>query len=196
MLKTVVTIVNAVALVVAMSGLAHAQSSASMKPGLELLLPTGTINPTGAQEDELERANLTAVQLSYGLRPDVVFTSTVGWGRTRPVGRGTDAKLDVFTYDVGTEFRLPRRTGDGRFNFKPFAGIGAGARSYNFRNVDTATAHDLAAYVSAGGEIALAKVRLRLEVRDYITWRNPSDASGSVRRNDVVFMAGLRPGVR
>lgn len=124
----------------------------------------------------------------------MVLTSTVGWGRTRPLGR-SDAKLDMFTYDVGTEFRLPRRTGDGRFNVKPFTGVGVGARSYNYRNVDVATTHDLAAYVSAGGEIALAKVRLRLEVRDYMTWTNPA-GSGGARRNDVAFLAGLRLGVR
>lgn len=196
MLKTVVTIVNAVALLVTMSGLAQAQSSGPKKPGFELLLPSGTIAPTGAHGGDVKRANLTAVQLSYGFRPDLVVTSTVGWAPTRLIRPGTDAKIDVFTYDVGIECRLPRRAGDGRFNFKPFTGTGAGARSYNSRNGDNPTAHNLAAYVSAGGEIALAKVRLRLEVRDYMTWRDPSGGSGRVRSNDVVFIAGLRLGVR
>ena len=196
MLKTVATVVNAVTIVLAVSGAAQAQSSAPTKPGFEFVMPTGTINPTGAQGDDMKRANLTAVQLSYGLRPDLVLTSTVGWARTRAVGLGTDAKLDMFTYDVGAECRIPRRVGDRRFNFKPFTGIGVGARSYDFRNIDAATTHNLAAYASAGGEIALAKVRLRLEVRDYMTWVSPAGASDSVRRNDVAFMAGLRLGGR
>ena len=196
MLKTVVTLMNAAAIVAVTSGLAQAQSSLPTKPGVELLLQTGRVSATGAQVAERKRTDLTALQLSYGLRPAVVLTSTVGWGRTRPDARVSDTTLDMFTYDVGTEFRLPRRTGDGRFNVKPFTGVGVGARSYNERNADTATAHDVSAYVSAGGEIALAKVRLRLEVRDYLTWADPSGAVGSVRRNDVVFMAGIRLGVR
>ncbi len=36
----------------------------------------------------------TAVQLSYGLRPDLVLTSTVGWARATPLGLGPEAKLD------------------------------------------------------------------------------------------------------
>lgn len=159
-------------------------------------MPTGTINPTGPQGDDIKRASLTAVQLSYGLRPDLVLASTLGWARTRPLGLGTDARLDMFTYDVGAEFRIPRRVGDGRVNFKPFTGIGVGARSYNYRHIDAATTHNLAAYASAGGEVALSKVRVRLEVRDYMTWMNPAGALDSVRRNDVAFMAGLRLGVR
>jgi len=196
MLRALITIVHAIGVVAILSGPAHAQSSVPAKPGFELLLPTGTINPTGAPEEELTRATLAALQLSYGLRPDVVLTGTVGWGRARPVGRGTNARLDMFIYDVGAELRQPRRTGDGRFNVKPFTGIGVGARSYDYRDPDAATTHNLAAYVSAGGDIALAKVRLRLEMRDYITWTNPSGASGNVRYNDVAFTVGLRLAVR
>ncbi len=195
MLKTA-AVVNAVAIVLAVSSVAQAQSSAPEKPGFEVVMPTGTINPTGPQGDEIKRASLTAVQLSYGLRPDLVLASTLGWARTRPLGLGTDARLDMFSYDVGAEFRIPRRVGDGRFNFKPFTGVGVGARSYNYRHIDAATTHNLAAYASAGGEVALAKVRVRLEVRDYMTWMNPAGALDSVRRNDVAFMAGLRLGVR
>lgn len=196
MLKTIATAAHAIALVVTISVMAQAQPSAPKKPGFEFVMPTGTITPAGERGDDLERANLTAVQVSYGLRPDLVITSTVGWARTRPVVRNTDSRLDMFTYDLGAECRIPRRVGDRRFNVKPFTGIGVGARSYNYRDDDAVTTHNLAAYASAGGEIALAKVRVRLEVRDYMTWLNPSGATNSVRRNDVAVMAGLRLGVR
>jgi hypothetical protein len=195
-LKQLVILINATAIVLAVSGLARAQSSMPKKPGFELLMPTGTVVPTGAQEGELQRANLTAVQLSYGLRPSLVLTGMVGWARTRPLGLDNDVKLDLFTYDVGAEYRLPRRSSDGRFNFKPFTGIGLGARSFNYRNIDTPTTHNLAAYASAGGELALARVRVRLEVRDYMTWLDAPGYSESVRRNDVAVMAGLRLGLQ
>ena len=70
---------------------------------------------------------------------------------------------------------------------------GVGARSYNFRHADLATTHELAAYVSAGGELGLKRVRVRLEVRDYFTGVNQGT---DARRNDLAVMAGLRLGLR
>ncbi|MGE0448855.1 MAG: hypothetical protein AB7Q29_04655 [Vicinamibacterales bacterium] len=178
------------------TGRAHAQSSVATRPGIELLVPSGTVVPTGAQEDDVKRARLTAIQASYGLRPDLVLTSTVGWARTTPVGLGPEAKLDLFTYDAGVEYRLPRRSADRRINFKPFTGMGAGARTRSYRNADVATTHGFATYASVGGELGVSRVRVRLEVRDYLTWVTPPGASGATRRNDVAVLAGLRLALR
>jgi hypothetical protein len=105
-LKPVVTVVLALATLLTTVRPAHAQSSVATKPGFELLVPSGTVVPTGAQENDVKNAKLTAVQLSYGLRPDLVLTSTVGWARTTPLGLGPEAKLDLFTSDAGVEYRL------------------------------------------------------------------------------------------
>ncbi len=196
MLKPVATVVLVLASLLTTSGLAHGQPSVATKPGFELLVPSGTVVPTGAQEDDVTRANLTAVQLSYGLRPDLVLTSTVGWARTRPLGLGPEAKLDLFTYDAGVEYRLPRRSADRRINFRPFTGVGMGARTHNYRHLDVATTHNLATYASAGGELGLSRVRVRLEVRDYLTWVTPFGTSDTTRRNDVAVLAGLRLALR
>ncbi len=95
---------------------------------------------------------------------------------------GGEAKLDRFSYDIGGECRLPRMRTDAPVNVKPFIGIGAGARTSNFRNVDAATTTHAAAYASAGAEVGLGRVRLRLEARDYVTKRG----------SDVAILAGLR----
>ncbi len=60
---------------------ARAQTSTATTPGFEVLVPSGTMLTTGAQDAERPRANVTALQLSYGLRPDIVLTSTVGWAQ-------------------------------------------------------------------------------------------------------------------
>ena len=192
MFKSLTTVALAFASLLTTSGIALAQSSVATKPGFELIVPSGTVVPTGAQEDDMKRSNMTAVQLSYGLRPELVLTSTVGWARTSTLGQGPQGKLDLFTYDGGVEYRLPRRTGDGRVNFKPFTGAGIGARTHNYRDGYAATTHDLATYVSAGGELGLSRVRVRLEVRDYLTWVTPRGGADTIRRNDVAVMAGLR----
>jgi hypothetical protein len=196
MLKPVATLALVFASLLTSSGLAHGQSSVATRPGFELLVPSGTVVPTGANAAGVKRANLTAVQLSYGLRPDLVLTSTVGWARTTPPGLGPEARLDLFTYDAGVEYRLPRRSADRRVNFKPFTGVGIGARTHNYRHVDEATSHHLATYASAGGEVGLSRVRVRLEVRDYLTWGTPLGAADAMRRNDVAVLAGLRLALR
>ena len=196
MLTPVATVTLVLASLLTTVGLAHAQSSVATTPGFELLVPSGTVVPTGAQDGDVKRGNLTAVQLSYGLRPDLVLTSTVGWARTTPRGLGPEAKLDLFTYDAGVEYRLPRRSGDHRVNFKPFTGVGVGARTHSYRRVDVATTHHLATYASVGGEVGLPRVRVRLEVRDYLTWVIPLGASGTTRRNDIAVLAGLRLALR
>jgi len=196
MLKGLATVALVLATVVTTAGLAHAQSSIATKPGFELLVPSGTVVPTGAQGDDLKRANVTALQISYGLRPDLVLTSTVGWARTTPLGLGPEAKLDLLTYDAGVEYRMPRRRADRRINFKPFTGGGIGARTHSYRHVDVATTHNLATYASVGGELGLSRVRIRLEVRDYLTWVTRFGTSGSTRRNDVAVLAGLRIALR
>jgi hypothetical protein len=196
MLKPVVTVALVLGTILTTSGRAHGQPAAAATPGFELLVPSGTVVPTGAQGDDVKRAKLTAVQLSYGLHPKVVVTSTVGWARTTPLGLGPEAKLNLFTYDAGIEYRSPRRRTDGRVNFKPFAGAGVGARTHDYRNVDAATRHDLTTYASAGGELGLSRVRVRLEVRDYLTWATPRDGASAGRLNDVAVLAGLRLGLR
>jgi hypothetical protein len=196
MSKSVATVALVLACLTTTAGLAHAQSSVATKPGFELLVPSGALLPTGAQGDDVNRGTLMAVQLSYGLRPDLVLTSTTGWARATPLGLGPDAKLDLFTYDAGVEYRLPRRTGDRRINFKPFTGAGVGARTQRYRHVDLATTHNPATYASVGGELGLSRVRVRLEVRDYLTWVTPFGTSGATRRNDVSVLAGLRLALR
>jgi len=115
---------------------------------------------------------------------------------TAPLGFGPEAKLDLFTYDAGVEYRLPRRSGDRRINVKPFTGMGVGARTHRYRNAAVATTHNLATYASVGGELGLWRVRVRLEVRDDLTWVTPLGTSGTTRRNDVAVLAGLRIALR
>ena len=157
----------------------------------DLIMPGGLMIPTGAQRDAIDRAHLNALQISFAAAPAVVINGTVGWARSRDVGSVDEPKLDVFTYDVGAEIRAPR-LGDG-VTFTPFAGLGAGARSYNYRSLDVDATHNPAAYASVGGELGKGRVGLRIEARDYLTGFKPLDGrAGTATRNDVVVLAGLR----
>ena len=101
-------------------------------------------------------------------------------------------KLDVFTSDVGVEARPIRWFAGRAVTFSPFAGVGAGARSYNYRKLDVDATHNLAAYGAVGGELGMGRVGLRLEARNYATGFRPLVGVGkSDMRNDVVVMAAL-----
>jgi hypothetical protein len=136
---------------------------------------------------------MSTAQLSYVVNASLAFTSTLGWARSREVAALGSNKFDAYTYDLGAEARLPRMGLGGSKALVAFAGLGAGARSYNYRHRDVDAAHNVVAYGSIGGEFGVRRVRLRVEARDYVTrFRGLNGESPSSARNDVVVMAGLR----
>lgn len=172
---------------------ADSLSTARTTSRLEFVVNSGTLVPTGAQRDFIKRGNLTAAQLSYVVRPAFAITSTLGWARTRDAIIDGNPKLDVFTYDLGAELRAPHSISGSTVTFVPFAGAGAGGRSYNYRKLDVDATHNVAAYGSIGGELGVRRVRVRLEARDYVAGFKPLIGGGASRTgNDVIVMAGLR----
>lgn len=172
---------------------ADAQTAPAQTSRFEFLVSSGSLVPTGAPRNAIKRADLTTAQLSYLVRPNVAVTTSFGWARSRDLATVGSPKLDVFTYDVGAEVRADRWGADRAVTFTPLAGVGAGARSYNYRSLDVAATHNLAAYGSVGGELGYRRVRLRLEARDYVSGFKPLAVAGTAgRRNDVAVMVGLR----
>ena len=159
----------------------------------EFVVSSGALLPTGDQRGALKRANMTIAQLSYAVRPYLAVTTSAGWARSRDIATVAAPKLDIFTYDVGAELRADRWLSGRALTFTPFAGAGAGGRSYNYRSLDVDATHNLAAYGSAGGELGYRRIRFRVEARDYLTGFKPLTANGATgRRNDVSVMAGFR----
>ncbi len=171
----------------------EAQTAPQQKPGWELLVSSGVVVPTGAQRARVAQGKLTAAQISYVVRPALAVTASLGWARTRDIASVNDPKLDAFTYDVGAEVRAPRLIGGNAISLSPFAGVGAGGRSYNYRSLAAPATHNVAGYGSVGGELGVGRIRLRVEARDYMTGFKPLAGDGSARHgNDVVLMGGLR----
>lgn len=198
MFKSSTAYAIAAMLFAATSGAAQTQTVPDHKPGWQLIVNSGTMVPTGAHRDAIKRGKVTSAQVAYVVRPSVAVTASFGWGRTRDIATVGDPRVDMFTYDVGGEVRADRWLAGTTLDFSPFAGIGAGGRSYNYRNLDVDATHNLAAYASAGGEIGVgSRVKLRLEARDYVTGFKPLTGTGAAdTRNDLSVMAGLRLKVR
>ena len=170
-----------------------AQAAPAKSARWELNVPSGALIPTGDQRDAIKRGNISAVQITFVAKPMFAITSMAGWARSRDVATLGDPKLDVFTYDLGAEVRAPQVLSGKGMTFSAFAGIGGGGRSYNYRKLDVDATHNLSAYGSVGGEVAIRRVRVRLEARDYLSEFKPLAGGGESRTgNDVVVMAGLR----
>jgi len=169
------------------------QTAPQHKPGWELLVSSGVVVPTGAQRTRVAQGKLTAAQVSYVVRPALAVTASLGWARTRDIATVNEPKVDVFTYDLGAELRAPRLIGGNAISFSPFAGVGAGGRSYNYRSLSAPATYNVAGYGSVGGELGVGRIRLRLEARDYLAGFKPLAGEGAGRSgNDVVLMGGLR----
>jgi hypothetical protein len=173
------------------------QMAGAKTPRWEFDIPSGAVVPIGAQRGAIKRGTLTAAQLSYVVRPDLAITATFGLATSRDLHAIGKPRVDVFTYDLGAELRAPRWMAGHAMTFSPFAAIGAGGRSYNYRHLDVDATHNIGAYVGGGGELGFHWVRLRVEVRDYVTGFKPlGGGSTTDARNDVTVLAGVRLGRR
>ena len=193
MARIVTTAVVTATLMLATVRTSSAQAPAPQAPTWELRFTSGGLVPTGAERNTLKDAEYSAAQVSWLVSRSVAITSTLGWGRSRDIATAGDPKLDVFTYDVGAEARGGELFTGKKVTFSPFLGAGAGARSYNYRNLDVNATHNIAGSAAAGGELGMGRVGVRLEMRDYVAGFKPLVGNASAEtRNDVVIMVGLR----
>lgn len=191
--RTVFAALGAVVLGLASMRPAEAQTPPRQAEAWELYLTGGWLIPTGAQRASIKDADLTALVVSYVPRPSFAVTGTFQWARSHDLAVAGEPKLDIFTCDVGAETRGAPMSLGGAWTVAPFAGIGGGARSYNIPKLPADPTCNLAAYASAGGEFAIRRVHLRLEVRDYVSRFKPLTGGGkAATRNDVVVILGLR----
>jgi hypothetical protein len=162
--------------------------------GFELRPYVGAYIPTGDQRDLLEDAVLVGAQASYSFIPQLALTGTFGWSPSKDRITAGDQTLDVFQYDLGLEGRAPAwyTSGTGSWSFTPFAGLGIGARTYDYRDLDIDSQTNLAGYGALGGELGFGRIGARLEARDYVSRFEPLTGNGDAKtRNDVTLAAGL-----
>ena len=169
--------------------------------------PTITLRPTvaalvgtGDQHDALKSAALVGGQASYAFHPNAAVVGSFGWARSQDKLSTQQQKLDLYQYDLGIEGRLNDLTERSPVITRPYAVVGAGARTYDLRNVPNADAQtNPLVYGAAGLELdhAGGAFGLRLEARDNVTWFKGFRGELAERkaRNDLQFAAGLTFGI-
>ena len=168
---------------------AEAQKPFAIRPNV------GVFVPTGDQKDLLDNAVLVGLQASYDITPSFALVGSFGWAPSKDLTLA-DEKVDLFQYDLGIEGRLPNLTPSAGISTRPYATLGAGGRTYDYRDLADADAQtNFLGYGALGVDLTQANgpIGLRLEARDNVTAFKGlhNELAERTARNDLQFSAGL-----
>ena len=162
-----------------------------MNPGFEVRTFAGAYIPTGRQADDFKAATTLGAALAREFGDHMHLLGSLSWTH----GHNKFAKLDddrtyIWQYDAGVEINALRELENG-WLFRPLAGLGAGARTYDYAATNVGTNTCTAAYANIGSEFQRNLVALRVDGRYYLNcFKSP--ISGAQRtRNDLGFSLGL-----
>jgi hypothetical protein len=182
--------------VLASAGIAApATAQSSRRPPLELRSFVGGYVPIGLQRDAIGE---TLVLGGHGAMELSERTTIVGaFALARPHDRldPTRRRVRLGQVDAGVEYTRGRRL-SAEWELKPFAGFGAGMRSYTIDNEEGAdderTRTHLAAYGALGAEFQFGRLALRAEARAYLSrFTGLETATRSSIRGDALLTVGV-----
>ncbi|HEU4994077.1 MAG TPA: hypothetical protein VFT29_04630 [Gemmatimonadaceae bacterium] len=149
----------------------------------------GAYIPTGEQRDFLKDAVLVGAQGTWNTTEMVALTGSFGWAPSKDKVTAGDLTLDAFQYDLGVEVHPSSAILAGT---TPFVGLGAGGRTYSYRDYSVDSKTNFDGYAALGLDALAGPVGLRLEARDYVSKFQPLAGGGeSKTRNDLAIFAGV-----
>ena len=156
----------------------QAQTSADEPTRWEIVVPSGTLLPTGAQRDAIKRGNMTALQLNYvatsGVR-DHIHGRLGAQPRRRNIRRSEARRVHVRRRRRSARAELDRGQ---RGDLQPVRGSRRGRTELQLSQARRRRDAQLRRRTrSVGGELGVRRVRVRLEARDYVTGFKPLSAA-------------------
>jgi hypothetical protein len=169
------------------------QADAQSSSRFELRPFIGAYLPTGDHRDLLSDAVTAGLQTGYAITEHVTLVATFGTTASGDKRIPYSEDLDLFSYDIGAELAKSFDIGDTGMTLAPFFGLGAGGRTYDYRDWNSKSETNLAGYGAIGGQLRMATFGLRIEARDYL-----SSFKGTVgelpdreTRNDITIVTAL-----
>jgi hypothetical protein len=174
---------------------ARAQESAGIAR-LTLRPIVGAVLPTGAHHSLLKEAVLVGAQASLAINEHFAARGSFSWSPSKDKNERQDHNLDFYQYDLGLEGLLPNLTPTSSFSTRPYAAIGVGGRTYDYRDrADLDAETNVVGYGALGLDVAPngRRVGLRLEARDNVSAFKGLRGELPERkaRNDVQVTAGV-----
>jgi hypothetical protein len=153
----------------------------------------GAYIPTGDQRDVLDDAITVGAQGAYAVTNNLSIVGTFSLTPSSNKQISLYDDVDVFTYDIGAELHKSFSVGSRGMRLSPFIGVGAGGRTYDYRDLDTNSETTFAGYGAIGGHVQRGSIGFRLEARDYVSsFKGLSgELTESETRNDVAIFTAI-----
>ena len=156
------------------------------------LRPFGSLYvPVGSHADDFKSAAAYGLQAGLELSSSFHVLASGLWmdGRSK-IPAFVDNGLTMWQFDLGVEANALHSL-PGSWLFRPFAGAGAGARTYDYRQSGFETSTCTAGYVALGTEFQRSVLAFRLESRGYATCFKQPFTGKSLNRADALFAFGI-----
>lgn len=151
----------------------------------------GASIPTGTQRDLFNDAPVFGLQGAVELKPTLHLVGTFGWVPGQNEYVLARDNVNIFQYDVGIELSMVRGLG-ASWQFRPYLGVGGGARTYAYEADQLGDKTCAAGYGALGSEFQLGRTALRVEARDDVfCFKSPIPGQDSRTRNDLRLTAGM-----
>ena len=176
---------------VALFASASALTAQTPRTAIEVRPFAGANIPTGSQRDLFKDAPLFGISPAYQISPNFHIVGSFAWMPEKTRYQVANNNVDLFQYDVGVEVSLERAM-TSAWSFRPFVGIGAGARTYAYESSTLQDRTCAAGYGSLGMEFRTGPTAIRVEGRDNLfCYKSPVAGAESETRNDLFLAVGL-----
>lgn len=153
----------------------------------------GAFIPTGTQRDMLDNAITVGAQGAFALTSYLSIVGTFSVTPSSDTRLSLDDDLDVFSYDIGAELQKSFIVTGTGVTLSPFIGLGAGGRTYDYRDRDTHAESNVAGYGALGAQLRMGSIGFRLEARDYVSSFTglTGEMTDRETRNDVAILSAI-----
>ena len=184
------------AMVVALLAFAVRAQAQSNATSISIRPTVGAMVAVGSQRDAMKGGVIVGGQGEWAFDPNVAVLGSFGWLRSQEKQMVQQPDLDLYQYDLGLEVRTNDLTRGSALVTRPFAAVGAGARTYDLRNVaGTHVQTNPLLYSALGLELDHngGAFGLHVEARDNITAFKGfrGEFGDRTARHDLQFSAGL-----
>lgn len=176
--------------VAALAGISSATAAQQQDVRAELRPFVGALVPTGDHRSDFKTGATLGLQGALEVTKYAHVVANLAWTQGRAkFATFTDDLTYVWHYDVGAEVNAYFETD--QFLVRPFLGIGAGMRTYDYKASGQPARSCGTGYASLGSELQIGSIAFRAEGRDYLNcFESPVYRTKSTR-NDLMLMLGF-----